>query len=131
MSNQCRIDVESMPNRPVRRGGRGRFEGGVSLGPVPNKPLTKFCVIVEEPILSEIFCPKGATWGNKGASNLGFSWGVTWPSSPKWPKEFENEPISIYSSTILTLFWLRFDFLDLRGGEVPGTHFGLFWLLWA
>ena len=40
MSNQCRIDVESMPNRPLRRGLRGRFEGGVQ-GPVPNKPLTK------------------------------------------------------------------------------------------
>ena len=30
MSNQCRIDVKSMPNSPVRRGGRrGGFEGGV------------------------------------------------------------------------------------------------------
>ena len=27
--NRCRIDAESMPNRPLRRGGRGRFEGGV------------------------------------------------------------------------------------------------------
>ena len=40
MSNQRRIDVESMPNRPLRRGGRGGFEGGVRGGPVPNKPLT-------------------------------------------------------------------------------------------
>ena len=29
MSNQCRIDGTSMPNRPFRRGGRGGFEGGV------------------------------------------------------------------------------------------------------
>ena len=29
MSDQCRIDVESMPSRPLRRGGRGGFEGGV------------------------------------------------------------------------------------------------------
>ena len=29
MSKQCRIDVESMANRPLRRGGRGGFEGGV------------------------------------------------------------------------------------------------------
>ena len=28
-----------MPNRPLRRGGRGRFDGGVR-GPVRNKPLT-------------------------------------------------------------------------------------------
>ena len=27
--NRCRIDVESMPSRPLRRAGRGRFEGGV------------------------------------------------------------------------------------------------------
>ena len=27
--NRCRIDVESMPNRPPRKGGRGGFEGGV------------------------------------------------------------------------------------------------------
>ena len=27
--NRCRIDVKSMPNRPLRRGGRGGFEGGV------------------------------------------------------------------------------------------------------
>ena len=36
---RCRIDAESMPNRPLRRGGRGGFEGGVR-GSVPNKPLT-------------------------------------------------------------------------------------------
>ena len=29
-----------MPNRPLRRGGRGGFEGGVR-GPVPNIPLTR------------------------------------------------------------------------------------------
>ena len=40
MSNQRRIDVKSMPNRPLTRGGRGGFEGGV-WGAVPNKPLTK------------------------------------------------------------------------------------------
>ena len=27
--NRCRIDVKSMPNRPLRREGRGGFEGGV------------------------------------------------------------------------------------------------------
>ena len=27
--NRCGINVESMPNRPLRRGGRGGFEGGV------------------------------------------------------------------------------------------------------
>ena len=27
--NRCRINVESMPNRPLTRGGRGGFEGGV------------------------------------------------------------------------------------------------------
>ena len=27
--DQCRFDVTSMPNRPLRRGGRGGFEGGV------------------------------------------------------------------------------------------------------
>ena len=26
---QCEVDVESMPSRPLRRGGRGGFEGGV------------------------------------------------------------------------------------------------------
>ena len=26
---RCRINVKSMPNRPLRRGGRGGFEGGV------------------------------------------------------------------------------------------------------
>ena len=30
--NRCRIDVESMPNRPLRRGRRGGFEGGVPGG---------------------------------------------------------------------------------------------------
>ena len=39
MSNRCRIDVESMPNRPLRRGRRGGFEGE-SWGSVPNKSLT-------------------------------------------------------------------------------------------
>ena len=37
--NQCRINVESMPNRPLRREGRSGFEGGVR-GSVPHKPLT-------------------------------------------------------------------------------------------
>ena len=43
MSNQCRIDVESMPNRPLRSGGRGGFKSeveGVCVCVVPNKPLT-------------------------------------------------------------------------------------------
>ena len=39
MSNQCRVDVESMPNRPLKRGRRGGFEGEVR-GSVPNKLLT-------------------------------------------------------------------------------------------
>ena len=39
-SNRCRIDVESMPNRRPRRGGRGGFEGERSGGPGPNKSLT-------------------------------------------------------------------------------------------
>ena len=30
--NRCRIDVKSMPNRPLRRGGRGGFKGGVRGG---------------------------------------------------------------------------------------------------
>ena len=39
MSNQCRIDVESMPNRP--RGGEGEANSRVrSRGSVPNIPLT-------------------------------------------------------------------------------------------
>ena len=29
MSNQCQIDVESMPNRPLRKGGLGGFEAAV------------------------------------------------------------------------------------------------------
>ena len=40
MSNQCQIDVESMPNQPLRRGRRGGFEDEVG-GSVPNQPLTK------------------------------------------------------------------------------------------
>ena len=32
MSNQCRIDFESMPNRPPRRGFRAGYEGGVRGG---------------------------------------------------------------------------------------------------
>ena len=39
MSNQCRIDVESMPDQSLTRGWRGRFKGGVR-GPVPDKPFT-------------------------------------------------------------------------------------------
>ena len=38
MSNQCRIDVELMPNRPLR--GEGEADSRVgSRGSVPNKPL--------------------------------------------------------------------------------------------
>ena len=37
--NWYRIDVESMPNRPLSRGGRGRFEGGVR-GACAKKNLT-------------------------------------------------------------------------------------------
>ena len=32
---------------------------------------------------------------------------------------------------IWLFFWLRFDSLDPQGREVPRTHFGLFWPLWA
>ena len=48
MSNQCRIDVESMPTRPLRREGRGGFEGGVPPPPrgdlclTPCKPTDDF-----------------------------------------------------------------------------------------
>ena len=55
MSNQCRIDVESMPNRPLKRGGRGGFEAEVR-GSVPNKPLTRLAGDVS-------LCGKGSlTW---------------------------------------------------------------------
>ena len=40
-SNQeirCRIDVKLMPNRPLRRGGRGGFEGGVPVPPFLGAP---------------------------------------------------------------------------------------------
>ena len=40
MSNQCRIDVKSMPNRPLTKG-EGEADSRVgSGGAVPNKPLT-------------------------------------------------------------------------------------------
>ena len=41
VESMCRIDdiVESMPNRPLRRGGRAGFEGGVRRVCAYNKPL--------------------------------------------------------------------------------------------
>ena len=61
MSNQCRIDVKSMPNRPLTRGGRGGFEGGVWGGAVPNKPLT---TVVSVKNHAEIFPSEAETvWG--------------------------------------------------------------------
>ena len=46
-SNQCPIDVESMPNRPLRKGGRGGLEGGFQGGSVPNKPLTRIVCVLQ------------------------------------------------------------------------------------
>ena len=57
--NRCRIDAESMPNRPLRRGGQGGFEGAVQ-GPVPKRPLSILFRMVEVPRsaekCSEPFC---------------------------------------------------------------------------
>ena len=62
------IDVESMANRPLRRGGRGGFEGEVR-GSVPNKPLT---TQTSSPRFSPCFATKSF-----GKSKWGLSkWGL-------------------------------------------------------
>ena len=54
------FDPISMPNWPLRRGGRGGFEGGV-LGPVPHKPLTMLtgCLTNKRLLISRKWCVNG------------------------------------------------------------------------
>ena len=87
--------------------------------------------------------------------DLGQIFGIPWPcyrghlgpSGPKLEIESENvfpgregpkkskteskkSQIDCFS-TILTLFRLHFRLFGPRGREAPGTHFGLFFQLWA
>ena len=48
-------------------------------------------------------------------------------AGPKSPKRSQKRVKIDDFLAVLTLFWLRFDFLGFRGREVAGTHFGLFW----
>ena len=49
--------------------------------------------------------------------------GLVGPRGPKSPKLSRKRVKIDHFSTILTLLWLRFDFLDRWGREVPKSHF--------